>query len=108
MNTNKMPAQNRIKDLLDAQNITRYEFWKKTGLSQNTAYRLYDDPYYIPGGEVMMKIFNAYAWQPGEYIVCLPDLENPLEVSPDSSDEQKLGLNLKPLAAKPEGKMNAA
>ncbi len=63
-----MKAKNTIKKLLDERNITRYEFWQKTRLSQNTAYRLYDDPHYIPGRSVIEKIHQAYGWQPGEYL----------------------------------------
>ncbi len=65
-----MPVKNKIKQILDAKKMTRYEFWKKTGLAQNTAYRLYDDPLYVPGAQVMTKIFEAYGWQPGDYIFC--------------------------------------
>jgi Cro/C1-type HTH DNA-binding domain len=62
-------VKNRIKQLVDAKNETRYKFWKKTGLAQNTAYRLYDDPEYIPGKEVIGKICNVYGWIPGDFIV---------------------------------------
>jgi len=63
-----MEAKNKIKELLDHRNITRYQFWQKTGLAQNTAYRLYDDPSYIPGKSVIEKIYEAYGWQPGDYL----------------------------------------
>ena len=63
-------AKNKIKSLLDAKKKTRYQFWKDTGLAQNTAYRLYGDPCYIPGSTVMDKIFDAYGWQPGDYLYC--------------------------------------
>ena len=68
-----VPTKNKIKDLLDSENTTRYQFWKDTGLAQNTAYRLYDDPSYIPGSSVMYKIFLAYGWQPGMYLYCCKD-----------------------------------
>ena len=53
------PAKNKLKVLIDAKQISRNQFWKDTGLSQNTAYWLYDDPLYIPGGNVMNKIYEA-------------------------------------------------
>ncbi len=68
-----MGAKNRIKPLLDQRNITRYRFWKDTGLSRATAYRLCDDPSYIPTGEVIEKICRAYNWQPGDFIIYEPD-----------------------------------
>ena len=53
------PAKNKLKVLIDAKQISRNQFWKDTGLSQNTAYWLYDDPLYIPGGNVMKKVYEA-------------------------------------------------
>ena len=53
------PAKNKLKVLIDAKQISRNQFWKDTGLSKNIAYWLYDDPLYIPGGNVMNKIYEA-------------------------------------------------
>ena len=64
----RVKAKNIIKQKLDASNITRYQFWKDTGLAQNTAYKLYDDPYYYPGAPVVEKIYKAYKWMPQEYV----------------------------------------
>ena len=49
--------RNNLKALMDAQQITRYRFWKDTGVNRDTAYRLYNDPNYIPGAEVMDNLF---------------------------------------------------
>lgn len=65
-------VKNRIKCLIDCLGETRYQFWKKTGLAQNTAYRLYDDPEYIPGRDVIEKLCRVYGWQPGDFIVYEP------------------------------------
>jgi len=64
---------NNIKSLIDQRGITRYRFWKDTGLNRETAYRLYDDPYYIPGADIMDRIAKKYGWQPGMYIFYLTD-----------------------------------
>jgi hypothetical protein len=64
--------RNNIKQLIDQQQISRYKFWKQTGLNRETAYRLYDDPTYIPGADVMEKIAVAYGWQPGMYVFYVP------------------------------------
>ena len=64
-----MGTKNRIMELLNQRGITRYRFWKDTGLSRATAYRLCDDPGYIPTGEVIEKICRAYGWQPGDFII---------------------------------------
>lgn len=68
----KTMMRNNIKPILDQQQISRYKFWKQTGLNRETAYRLYDDPGYIPGAEVMEKIAIAYGWQPGMYVFYVP------------------------------------
>lgn len=68
-----MAIRNRIKELVDAKGKSRYRFWKDVGVSQNTAYALYDDPTQIPTGEVMDKICRAYGIQPGDFLIFTPD-----------------------------------
>ncbi len=63
-----MPVRNKIKKLLDSREKTRYWLWKATNLSQNTAYRLYNDPTYIPGGDVMEVVCMALDVQPGDFL----------------------------------------
>ena len=70
---NRMTVRNRIKELVDAQGKSRYRFWKDIGVSQNTAYGLYDDPAQIPTGDVMDKICRAYGIQPGDFLIYIPD-----------------------------------
>lgn len=72
MNLSSMPLKNQIKAFVDSKGITRYQFCKATGLSQNTVYRLYKDPNYIPGSEALLKICEAYNIQPGVLIKYLP------------------------------------
>jgi len=64
---------NDLKRLMDENRITPYRFWKDTGLHKATAYKLYEDPSYIPGREVMEKIARAYGWEPKSYITYIPD-----------------------------------
>ena len=64
-----MAVKNLIMQLLEQHDITRYRFWKDTGLSRATAYRLCDDPSYIPTGDVIEKICRAYGCQPGDFII---------------------------------------
>ena len=59
---------NRIKDFVDQRGITRYRFWQDTNLGRDTAYRLYNDPSYIPTGAVLDKICSTYKMQPGEFL----------------------------------------
>ena len=66
-------VRNEVRRLIDQRGITRYRFWQDTGLNRGTAYRLYDDPSYIPGGDVMDTIAKVYGWQPGAYVIYIPD-----------------------------------
>lgn len=71
MTMQPMPLKNRIKEFIDSKGITRYQFCKDTGLTQNTGYRLYNEPDYIPGADALLKICKAYKIQPGiliEYV----------------------------------------
>lgn len=70
-----MKARNNLKKLLDDQGITPYVFWQKTKMAQTTAYKLYNDPSYIPGKSVIEKIYAAFGWQPGEYIQVEPEAD---------------------------------
>lgn len=73
MTVQSMPLRNRIKELVDGWGITRYQFCKDTGLTQNTGYRLYKDPDYIPGSDALLKICKAYKIQPGVLIEYVPE-----------------------------------
>lgn len=66
-------VRNDLKRLIDEKGITPYRFWKDTGFNKGTAYRLYDDPDYIPGKEVMEKIAQVYGWEPKAYVVYVPN-----------------------------------
>jgi len=73
MTVQSMPLRNRIKVFIDSKGITRYQFCKDTGLTQNTGYRLYNDPDYIPGSDALLKICKAYKIQPGILIEYLEE-----------------------------------
>ena len=60
--------KNDIKSLVDRMGISKYRFWKDTGLSKDTAYSLYNKPGYIPRKDVMEKLAETYGWQPGQYL----------------------------------------
>ncbi|BAY50477.1 hypothetical protein SAMD00079811_81060 (plasmid) [Scytonema sp. HK-05] len=64
---------NNIKQFIDSRGISRYRFWQDTGLGRDTAYRLCNDPTYIPTGGVLDKICATYKVQPGELLTWVPD-----------------------------------
>lgn len=57
--------QNRVKEFVDARGISVYRFMQDTGMSQPTAYDLYNNPEKIPTGDTLDKICRAYRVQPG-------------------------------------------
>lgn len=88
--------KNTIKPFLDGLGITPYRFWHDTGISRVTAYKLYNEPTYIPGADVLVKICDTYKIQPGAILVWLSDDEgdeqNDLTKQEDFK-EQRQGIN---------------
>ena len=64
---------NRIHEFIQNRGISRYRFWQDTQLGRDTAYRLCNDPTYIPTGAVLEKICSAYKLQPGEFLEWFDD-----------------------------------
>lgn len=68
-----MGMKNTIRELIQARSITAYRFWKDVGCSRDVAYRLVNDPSYIPRESVMEMICRAYALQPGDFLIYVPE-----------------------------------
>jgi DNA-binding Xre family transcriptional regulator len=71
-----MPVLNTIKNFIDNREISRYRFWQDTGLGRDTAYRLCNDPHYVPTGSVLEKICATYGVQPGDLLTWIPDSDS--------------------------------
>ena len=64
-----MGIVNTIAEFAQAQGCRNaYEFWKITGLSQATAYRLYNNPTAFPSKETQEAICKAFGAQPGDFL----------------------------------------
>lgn len=62
-----MPIRNKIKALAASQgDNTNYKFWKRTGLPQSTAYRVYRHATVYPSEAVLSIVCEVYGVQPGE------------------------------------------
>jgi DNA-binding Xre family transcriptional regulator len=69
-----MPIINTIKEFAQAKGCKNaYEFWKITGLSQPTTYRLYNNPTAFPSKETQEAICKAFDAQPGDFLQYIPD-----------------------------------
>ena len=64
--------KNKIKQFLEARDITAYRFIKDTGISDTTGYRLAADGSYIPSAKVLEAICKTYTVQPGDLLEWLP------------------------------------
>lgn len=84
-----MPVLNTIKNFIDNRQISRYRFWQDTGLGRDTAYRLCNDPTYVPTGNVLEKICATYGVQPGDLLTWIPDSDG----SQHSTDSLMLTTN---------------
>ena len=51
---------NRLKEFADRKNLTAYGLWRRTNLSQDTVYRLYNDPSRIPSSKVLQELAKAF------------------------------------------------
>lgn len=72
-----MPIRNKVKDLaISKGDNTNYKFWKRSGLSQTTAYRIYRDPTVYLSEVVLEIICKIYDAQPGD---CLEYVADDLE-----------------------------
>lgn len=67
-----MAVKNRIGQLVEERGITRYRFWQDTKLSRATAYKLCDDPDYVPTGAILDKVCETYGVQPGDILFWVP------------------------------------
>lgn len=70
-----MPVINTIKDFVDAQGITPYQFRKDVGIAQRTAYDLYNNPLQLPSSSVLTKICDHYEIQPSVLLRWVPKVE---------------------------------
>lgn len=69
-----MGIVNTIAEFAKAQGCKNaYEFWKITGLSQATAYRLYNNPDAFPSKETQDAICKAFNAQPGDFLRYVSD-----------------------------------
>ena len=69
-----MPIRNRFKQLAAARgDNTNYKFWKRSGLSQSTAYRIYQDASAYPSESVLSTVCRSYNVQPGDCLEYIPD-----------------------------------
>jgi DNA-binding Xre family transcriptional regulator len=74
-----MPIRNKIKAIAGSKgDDTNYKFWKRTGLPQSTAYRIYRDATVYPSEAVMSLICKVYGVQPGD---CLEYINENLDES---------------------------
>ncbi len=64
---------NVLGEIIEQRGMTRYRFWKDSGLAQRTAYRLCDDKEYVPTRDVMEVVCQTLRIQPGEWIKWVPE-----------------------------------
>lgn len=95
-----MTVLNRIKQFLDSrpdpvsgtEYTSPYRFWQDTGIGRDTAYRMYNDPTYIPTSKALNKICSAYKIQPGTFLTWEPDDEPQTAIAGlEKSEESEQG-----------------
>jgi hypothetical protein len=93
---------NRIKQFLDTRpdpisgtsHTSPYRFWQDTGIGRDTAYRMYNDPTYIPTSKALNKVCSAYKIQPGDFLAWEPD-DSPIALASEVEMPEVLGSQTK-------------
>ncbi len=93
-----MTVLNRIKEFLDSrpdpvsgsEHTSPYRFWQETGIGRDTAYRMYNDPEYIPTSKALNKICSTYKIQPGAFLLWESDDESQAPTA-ESEKSEELG-----------------
>ena len=68
-----MRLMNTLDEFLAEKGVTSgYRFWKATGLTQSTAYRLYRDRDTYPDRDSVITICKTYDAQPGDFLKYVP------------------------------------
>ncbi len=78
--TRGMAVINRVREFVDSRAMTAYQFWKAVekggGMTEPTAYRLYNNPFQIPSGKALESIYQAYPdTTPNDWIAFISDTE---------------------------------
>lgn len=60
---------NRVKAFLEERDITPYRFGKDVGLSETTAYALYNNPLHLPSIKNLERICTYYRVQTNEIVL---------------------------------------
>jgi DNA-binding Xre family transcriptional regulator len=68
-----MAIKNLVAQVVEARGMTRYKFWQETGLARVTAYRLVDDPFYVPDGKIWEKVCRTLDCPISELLISIPD-----------------------------------
>jgi len=87
---------NRMKKFLDSrpdpvsgtEHTSPYRFWQETGIGRDTAYRMYNDPAYIPTSKALNKICSTYKIQPGAFLTWEPDDEPEAVIAETKKSEE--------------------
>ena len=64
--------RNKIKEFVDGLGISVYEFRKRTGIAQRTAYDLYNEEWQLPSSTVLTKICDKFEVQPSVILEWVP------------------------------------
>jgi DNA-binding Xre family transcriptional regulator len=89
-----MPMINVLKEFLATKGVeTAYQFHKKTGLPQATAYRLYNKRNVYPDQRTQEIVCRVFDVQPGDFLRYEPD-DAPEPAKHNSQEQSRTVSNL--------------
>lgn len=84
-----MPVRNKIQEFVDGLGISVYEFRKRVGIAQRTAYDLYNEPWQLPSSTVLTKICDRFEIQPSVLLEWVPPEARPPKKPRSQSKKSK-------------------
>ena len=67
---------NKLKELVDARNLTSFKLSKLSDISPTTTRKIYQDEKYIPSPDVLEKICLILEVQPGDILSITPTMDS--------------------------------
>lgn len=71
---------NRLRDLIDARNLSSFKLSRLSDVSPTTVRNIYHDEHYIPSPDVLEKICLVLNVQPGDILSIAPTMDSSVVV----------------------------
>lgn len=70
-----MPMINRLAEILESRQITKYRVYRDSGVSKQTIYNMVNDSAYLPDGRTISSLCDYLMISPDELLLWTPPQE---------------------------------